>query len=153
MKCGNASRGRTSSATLFMHRPSRRRHLSLRRRRTSRLTYATPVQPMAAMPAGYPPGTVPIMVAAPPQAPAKRSGVGTILAVLAVAALGYYFYIHRTPTAPPAPPTPPAATNAALTKQQAFSAHWQTLNGFIQISNGAWKNNATVPIQSATPEA
>jgi len=104
---------------------------------------------MAAMPAGYPPGAVPIMVAAPPQAPAKRSSVGTIIAVVVVAALGYYFYTHRTP---PAPPAPPAATNAALTKQQAFSAHWQTENGFIQISNGAWKNNATVPIQSATLE-
>ena len=113
--------------------------------------YAAPVQPMPAMPAGYPPGTVPIMVAAPPQAPAKRSGVGTIVAVVAVAAMGYYFYTHRTPPAPPAPVHQPGE-NAALVKQQAFSAHWQTENGFIQISNGAWKNNATVPIQSATLE-
>jgi hypothetical protein len=115
--------------------------------------YAAPVQSMA-MPAGYPPGTVPIMVAAPPQAPAKRSGVGTIVAVVAVAAMGYYFYTHRTPTPPPAPPTPThqPGENAALVKQQAFSAHWQTENAFIQISNGAWKNNATVPIQSATLE-
>jgi hypothetical protein len=114
-------------------------------------TYAAPVQPMA-IPAGYPPGTVPIMVAAPPQVPAKR-GVGTIVAVVAVAAMGYYFYTHRTPpAAAPATPAAQSGANAALVKQQAFSAHWQTENGFIQISNGAWKNNATVPIQSATLE-
>lgn len=88
------------------------------------------------------------MVAAPP-APAKRAGLGTVLVVLAMAGMGYYFYTHRTPAAPP---TPPAGANAALAKQQAFSAHWQTENGFIQISNGTWKNNATVPIQSATLE-
>ncbi len=94
-----------------------------------------------------PPGTIPITVAMPQQAPAKHGGLVWILIVLAVLGAGYYY---STKPKPPAPADPNA--KAALIKQQAFDAHWQAVNGFVQVSNGKWTNNATVAIQSSTLE-
>jgi hypothetical protein len=100
------------------------------------------------VPGAYPgPGAIPIAVAMPPQAPAKRGGMMGTLLVLAALAGGYYYYMQRK-----TPPPPPPADNAALTKQQAFDAHWDAVDGFVQISNGKWTNNATVPIESSVLE-
>jgi hypothetical protein len=91
-----------------------------------------------------------------------------LLVVVALAAGGYYYW-HKppapaTPPAVPAPavpapgapapaaPKPGSGANAALAKLQVFSAHWQPVSGFVQISNAVWTNNATVPIQSSTLE-
>jgi zinc-ribbon domain len=105
-------------------------------------------QTVAAAPGPYAtPGTIPIMVTMPPQAPAKRGGMMWVLVVLAVL-VGGYFYIKPKPTPPPPPPPDPAA----LTKQQAFDAHWDDVYGFVQISNGKWTNHANVAIDSATLE-
>jgi hypothetical protein len=84
----------------------------------------------------------------------------TWIVVIALAAGGYYYYTHKAPAAPatppatpaPAAPAPAAGANAALAKLQVFNAHWQAVSGFVQISNGVWTNNATVPIQSSTLE-
>ncbi len=84
--------------------------------------------------------------------------IGIVVVVLAIG--GYYYYSHRPPVTPAAPapsapvaPTPPAqGQEAAQVKQQTFNAHWQTVGGFIQISNGVWINNATVALQSSTLE-
>jgi hypothetical protein len=103
-------------------------------------------QPVAAAPGQYAaPGPIPIAIAVPP-AQAKHGGRwGSIILLLALGGAGYYYYTHRTPPAPP-------VDNATLTKQQAFDAHWDAINGFIQISNGKWTNNSQVPVQSATLE-
>jgi hypothetical protein len=130
---------------------------------------APPAVPAAAAPtyvAGPypPPGAVPAPI--PPQAPANSGSPWTkIIIVGALVAAGYYYYNNRTPASTPATPGTPAAPatpgapaaappalNAQLAKQQSFAAHWQAVNGFIQISNGAWTNSSIVPIQSATLE-
>lgn len=104
-------------------------------------------QAVAAAPGTYAaPGTIPIMVTMPPQAAAKRGGTMWVLVALAVL-VGGYFYFKPKPTPPPPPPDP-----AALTKQQAFDAHWDDVYGFVQISNGKWTSHANVAIDSATLE-
>jgi hypothetical protein len=129
------------------------------------VTYAAPPppmppQPVAAVPVAYPP-QIPVAMPMPPQAPAQSGNkMWTWIVVAALAAGGYYYYTHKAPAAPatppvapaPAVPTPGAGANAALAKLQVFNAHWQTVSGFVQISNGVWTNNATVPIQSSTLE-
>lgn len=119
-------------------------------------------RPAAAIPAAYPPppGAIPLPIPMPPQAPAQSGGklwVWLIIPILAIG--GYYYLTHRTPAAPaappPAPPAPvasPQATEAALVKLQVFHANFQRMNGFVQIYNGVWTNNATVPIQSSILE-
>jgi len=94
-----------------------------------------------------PPGTIPITVTLPAQAPAKRGGLMWILIVLAALGGGYYYYKQPKP-----PATADPSVNSALTKQQTFDAHWQAVNGFVQVSNGKWTNNATVAIDSSTLE-
>ena len=96
---------------------------------------------------GYlPPGAIPIAVM-PQPVQAKRGGwMKTLLVIAVLVGIGYYFIKHLPPT-----PTEPGA-NAALTKQQAFDAHWQAVYGFVQVSNGKWTNNAKVAIDSATLE-
>jgi hypothetical protein len=127
-----------------------------------------PPQPFAAVPVAYPP-QIPVAMPMPPQAPAQSGNkMWTWIVVIALAAGGYYYYTHRAPATPATPPaaTPPAATppaapapgapkpgdNAAVAKLQVFNAHWQAVNGFIQISSGSWTDNATVPLQSSTLE-
>lgn len=105
-----------------------------------------PAQPFSGAPGTYlPPGAIPIAVM--PQAPPKRGGwIKTLLIIAVVIAVGYYYVSHL----PPSPADP--AANAALTKQQAFDAHWQNVYGFVQVSNGKWTNNATVAVNSAILE-
>jgi hypothetical protein len=130
---------------------------------------APPVQPFAPAPGMYaaPPGAIPIAV--PPQVPAKKSGtMGSVIVLAILAAGGYWYYTQHKPAgqnppaaqapgggAPPAGQAPPASgagANADLAKQQAFDAHWQNVNGMIQLSNGTWKNNGSATVQSATLE-
>ncbi len=109
-----------------------------------------PVQPMAAMPGTYAaPGPIPVAMTMPLQPPAKRGvTLGTVILVAALVAGGYYYYKNHFPPAT----EKQKGGNAELAKQQAFDAHWQTVNGFIQLTNGKWTNNASVAIQSATLE-
>ena len=112
----------------------------------------------------------------PMPAEPKRSNMATWIGVAVLALGGYYYYTTHQGAAPaatppaatppagsaPAPGTPPPAanpgaapesgTNAALTKLQVFTAHWDAVNGFISISNAQWKNTSTVTIQSANLE-
>jgi hypothetical protein len=128
------------------------------------LPHAMP-QPVAPVPVAYPPpGAIPVAMPMPPQAPAQSGNkVWTWIVVAALAVGGYYYYTHRTPAAapatPPAAPGAPAApappaqgAEAALVKLQVFNAHWQTVGGFIQISNGVWTNNGTVAVEKSTLE-
>ncbi|MGB7264880.1 MAG: zinc-ribbon domain-containing protein [Terracidiphilus sp.] len=109
------------------------------------------VQPMGAMPGVYAqPGAIPVAVAIPQQAPAKKGiTLGTVILVAALAAGGYYYFTKYKPAVDA---QKQKGANAALAKQQAFDAHWQTVGGFIQLTNGKWTNNANVAIQSATLE-
>src|ERR1017187_7159209 len=111
-------------------------------------TPVPPVQPIAAVPASFvPPAPIPVAVAIPAQASAKRSGLLLVVIVLVVVAAGYYYYTkHKAPAAPQ-----PGA-DAALVKQQAFNADWRNSFGFVQVYNARWTNNAAVVIQSATLE-
>jgi hypothetical protein len=106
-----------------------------------------PAHPVAGIPGNFlPPGAIPIAVMQP-QAPPKHGGwMKTLLVIAVVVGVGYYFVKHL----PPSPADP--GTNAALTKLQAFDAHWQAVYGFVQVSNGKWTNNANVAIASATLE-
>lgn len=121
-----------------------------------------PFQPVAPVPGAYagpgaiPPGAIPVPVGVAQQPPAKKGVTFGTLAILVVLALGgYYYYTHYyVKNHPPASAKsqPQSGTAAALGKQQAFDAHWQTVNGFVQLSNGKWTNNANVAIQSSTLE-
>ena len=130
------------------------------------VTYAAPPhlmppQPVAAVPVAYPP-QIPVAMPMPPQAPAQSGNkMWTWIVVIALAAGGYYYYTHKAPATPATPPAVPApgapaapqpGDDAALAKLQVFNAHWQAVSAFVQISNGVWTNNATVPIQSSTLE-
>jgi hypothetical protein len=128
------------------------------------------------------PGQVPMSVAIPPEAPAKKSGM-MWLAIIVVAAGGYYYYTHNMQpqaqqpgnppqTQPGAAPgqQPPAGGNpgqqppggypgqqpggqsSALAQMQSFTFQASEVNGEVQISNGQWTNHSTVSIQSATLE-
>jgi len=118
------------------------------------------------MQGGYAPGPIPVGVAIPPQAPQKKGiTMGTLVILIALAVGGYYYYTHyyekdhpaasqgpgpSQPNAPAQPNGPQAGAAAALGKQQAFDAHWQSVNGFVQLTNGKWTNNSSVAVQSAT---
>jgi hypothetical protein len=137
--------------------------------------------PPPAMPAAPPsysaPQQIPIMMG-PPPVQARHSGVmWTVIIVAAVLGGLYYIGTHKSlipgaapaapgnaPANPGAAPANPGAApadpgsgsnhgaNAALAKTQAFDAHWTNVNGFIQLTNGTWKNNGTATVQSATLE-
>jgi hypothetical protein len=135
-----------------------------------RLVPSTPMQPVppvtampgpyaapGAMPASYAaPVPVPVQVAIAQQPPAKKGVTfGTLAVVAALALGGYYYYTHDyMKDHPPAASKsqPQTGTAAALGKQQAFDAHWQTVNGYVQLSNGKWTNNANVAVQTSTLE-
>ena len=131
---------------------------------------ATPQMPFVA------PSQVPMSVAMPPQAPAKKSGM-MWLGIIIVAAGGYYYYTHymqpkgpqgQTPGNPPqsqpAPQRQPGVpgqqpggqgqggSNAQLVHMQSFTAQITVDSGDVEILNGQWTNNSTVAIQSATLE-
>jgi hypothetical protein len=108
------------------------------------MAVVAPMQPAA--PAQYAaPGAIPVAVAVP-QAPQKRGGLlGTVIVIALVAAGLYYYSKHETP------PTPPVTTTQ-LAQQQNFVGHWQSVYGFIEVSNSKWTNNSKVGIQSATLE-
>ena len=103
-----------------------------------------PAQPVPGAPGVFlPPGAIPIAVM--PQAPPKRGGwLKTLLIIAVIVAVGYYFVQHM--------PSSDQGATAALTKQQAFDAHWQNDYGFVQVSDGKWTNNATVAVNSAILE-
>jgi hypothetical protein len=121
-----------------------------------------PVQTMAAVPGTYAapgpiamgPGGIPMAVAMPPQAPGKKGmKLSTLVIAAAIAAGGYTYYTHvYQKNHAPASSQAKGGANAALGKQQAFDAHWQTVNGFVQLSSGKWTNHSNVAIQSATLE-
>ena len=125
---------------------------------------STPVQPMAPMPGAYaapgpmamPPGAMPVPIAVAQQPPVKKGVTfGTLVVLSAVALGGYYYYTHYyVKSHPPAAAKSQSqgGTAAALGKQQAFDAHWQTVNGYVQLSNGKWTNNSNVAIQTSTLE-
>jgi len=122
---------------------------------------------------GAPAVTVPL-----PQAqPMKHSWATTVIVLGLLAAVGYYYQKHQAAAAAPQPgtaPTQPAtapqpAQPATAPSQpgaapavpgggqgpaqlQVFAGHWQVVNGYVVISNGIWKNNANVAMQSATLE-
>jgi hypothetical protein len=125
-------------------------------------TPAQPVQPVTAMPGAYaapgayapPPGAIPLPVAVAQQPPAKKGVTfGTLVIVAALGLGGYYYYTHDyAKNHSPALSQSQNGSAAVLGKQQAFDAHWQTVNGFVQLTNGTWTNHANVAIQSATLE-
>jgi len=115
---------------------------------------ATPQMPFVA------PAHVPMSVAMPPQAPARKSGM-MWLGIIIVAAGGYYYYTHsmhpqgQTPGNPPQSQPGPqgqGGTNAQVVHMQSFTGQITVDNGDVEISNGQWTNNSTVAIQSATLE-
>ena len=115
---------------------------------------ATPQMPFVA------PAQVPMSVAMPPQAPARKSGM-MWLGIIIVAAGGYYYYTHsmhpqgQTPGNPPqSQPAPQGqgGTNAQVVHMQSFTAQITVDSGDVEILNGQWTNNSTVAIQSATLE-
>jgi len=114
-----------------------------------------PMQPPMPPPPGYmPPGVIPMGIPMQPP-PAKKGGMfGTIVVVvLILGGIGYYYDKHPpTPAAGGAAPSSQWTQDEALAKQQAFDAHWDAVNGFVQLSNGKWTNNSTAPVQSATLE-
>lgn len=113
------------------------------------------VQPVVSMPGVYTaPGAIPMAVAMPPIAPKKkRVTFGTLVIAAAIVAGGYYYYTHNyLANHPPASAQTEKGAGAALGKQQAFDAHWQTVNGFVQLTNGRWTNNSSVAVESATLE-
>ena len=103
---------------------------------------AIPVQPVAVS-SQLPPGAIPVPVALPQQ-PAKHGArILMILLVLLVIAAGYYYVTHRQPSVPP-------GNDGGLLAQQDFNAHWETANGYVQISKARWTNHSNLAIQSAT---
>jgi hypothetical protein len=107
------------------------------------LTAAAPVQGVTAIPGQFPPGAIPIAFAVQ-QPPVKRkSRVWMWLLVFAALGAGYYYVTHehlQTDT----------GESAALVSQQDFAAHWETVNGYVRISDARWTNHSGVTIQSAT---
>jgi hypothetical protein len=128
-------------------------------------------QPVAGSYASF--GGPPVTVALPQAQPMKHSWATTVIVLVVLAAGGYYYQKHQAAPAAPQPGTaptqpataPPPGTGPSQpgiapsapggnqgTQQQAFAGHWQVVNGYILISNGIWKNNANVAMQSAVLE-
>jgi hypothetical protein len=123
-------------------------------------------------------GAPPVAVPLPQAQPMKHSWATTVIVLVLLAAGGYYYQKHQqaapaapqpgtAPTQPATAPQPaqpgtgPSQPGAApsvpggsqgLAQLQAFAGHWQVVNGYVVISNGIWKNNANVAMQSAVLE-
>jgi len=106
---------------------------------------AMPAQPVVASP--LPPGAIPVIMA-PPQ-PVKKSHKLRWFFLLLLLALGagYAYLAYHQPKK-----TADSELDATLASQQDFSAHWESADGKIRITQGSWTNHAIVPIQSATLE-
>ena len=100
-----------------------------------------PVQPFAGVPHQHPPAPAPIPIMMPPPAPAKGSSLKWIVMVLIVVAGGFYYNHYRH-----------QQQHQALAQAQQFIGNWDNVNGFVQISQGQWRNGSTVIIQSVTLE-
>jgi hypothetical protein len=101
-----------------------------------------PVQPFAGVPPQHPPAPVaiPIVMPPPPPAPARGSSLKWIAMVLVVVAGGLYYSYNRH------------HQHQALAQAQQFIGNWDNVNGFVQISQGQWRNGSNVAIQSVTLE-
>jgi hypothetical protein len=106
-------------------------------------TPATPVQGVTSIPGQLPPGAIPIAIAMPQPQPKRGGKLWIVLLILAIVGGGYYYITHL-------PQPANSAEIAALVAQQDFAAHWETVNGYVQISNARWTNRSGVTIQSAT---
>ena len=100
-----------------------------------------PVQPFAGVPPQHSPAPVPIPIMMPSPAPAKGSSLKWIVLVLVVVAGGLYYNHNRN-----------HQQHQALAQAQQFIGNWDNVNGFVQISQGQWRNGSNVIIQSATLE-
>ncbi len=78
---------------------------------------------------------------APPPSPAKGSSLKWIVLALVVVAGGIYYTLNRN-----------HQQRQALAQAQQFIGNWDNVNGFVQISQGQWRNGSDVTIQSVTLE-
>jgi hypothetical protein len=157
-ECGTLTQGATTPAAASAPSP---------------LPPAPPVPSMAAAPAMYPSGAVPVAVPMPPSvqpAQQKKGMLGTVVVIILVAGIGYYFYnkshtpaTRATPAPAPAPAPAPVVQNpppangnqngggdAALVNLQAFNANWQDTSGMLMLTTATWANNSNTDITSAT---
>jgi hypothetical protein len=142
---------------------------------------AAPMAPPPLMPF-VAPGQVPMSVAMPPPAPAKKSGMAWLVA-LAVAAGGYYYYTHNmNPQATQPGQQPPQQVqpqpggdpgqqpgnpgqqpqqqpggqgnnpNQAIIQAQHWTANYNAVNGAISVAQGQWQNGSNVPLEAAKLE-
>ncbi len=128
-------------------------------------------QAVAAPPTYAAPGPAPIAVAMPLPAQQKRSGLIIGAVAIALLAGGYYYYHHspQTPAQGSAPAQPGASpaqpgtapgqqpgtpgqsgNNAALVRLQYFGGRWVPVNGYVEVSSAAWRNESNLIMQSAT---
>jgi len=108
-----------------------------------------PPPPLFAEPVRYAaPAGIPMPVAMPQGTPNRGILIGIVVIVLI--AVGWYAY-HKHEPAAASSGTQPVST-ATLAQQQGVSWNWESVFGFIELSNTRWVNNSKVTIQSATLE-
>jgi len=124
---------------------------------------ASPVSPVAqyATPAGYPPGSMPIAVAVPPQPVPKRAPWGWLAIIVVLLGVAGYWYNQAqhvnppvpTPSPAPAPgpapaPNPnPAPNPQSLLQQQVLQMTWQLVSNVV-TAQIQWTNNSTMNVAS-----
>ena len=105
--------------------------------------------------------------------PAQQKRSGLIIGAVAIALLaGGYYYYHHSPQTPAqgkrtgatgeesgatwngsgaAAGTPgQSGNNAALVRLQYFGGRWVPVNGYVEVSSAAWRNESNLIMQSAT---
>jgi hypothetical protein len=126
--------------------------------------FPPPGQPFAGVPPQFPPqpGQYPVIMGAPPVAPAGNKNTLMYLVLGAAALYGlYYIGTHdQAQNPPPAPQTQPGQQqpggggggnqNQALVAQQQFNeGAYNAVNGQIQVTQGQWINGSTVALAAA----
>jgi hypothetical protein len=121
------------------------------------------------VPGGYAaaPGSIPVFAGAPQAPTSHERKVWVAIIVVAVLVGGYYYYFWRQKPATATSPVtqtqpgqaqpggqgqPPPVDNATLVQEQSIAGHWKAIYGFVEVTNAAWTNHASVAILSATME-
>ena len=99
-----------------------------------------------------PPGQIPIVMAGPQMAPQKSRNTLLWVAVVCAVLYGlYYIGSHnqnrQTQTGPD--PKQQSGQDQAILQAQQFTGNYDSVNGYIQISQGIWRNGSNVALQSA----
>ena len=118
---------------------------------------AAPPQPMPLMPGMLPqypppPGQIPIIMGVPPMAPPKSRNTLLWLVIVCAVVYGLYYmgkHDQNQQTQSGTNHKQLSEQDQAILQAQQFTGNYDSVNGYIQISQGLWRNGSNIALQSA----